>query len=90
MKKAVIQKNPSNGGRSFTTTTANTGISQRTTLEECICNLATALGHSVVYKQESSRGAFFYRLAEDRTSIFQSATNTVLDLSRRLLQQSQQ
>lgn len=51
-------------------------------------NLATALGHSVIYKQENSSGSYFYKVANASFSQFQSASNTILELSRKLIEKS--
>lgn len=75
---------PQTDGPVFCTTTKNTGMSQRATLEEVIVNLSTALGVEVVYKRENARGAYFYEVQGNGFPSFQSASNTVLELSRRL------
>ncbi|MCW0217035.1 MAG: hypothetical protein OJI67_01820 [Prosthecobacter sp.] len=84
MALAKIVKAPSTGRGYFITTTKNTAISQRETLEEVIVNLATALGVEVIHKQLGSRGAFFYEVQASGFTSFQSASNTILELSRRL------
>ena len=84
MTLAKIVKAPPTGRGYFVTTTKNTAISQRETLEEVIVNLATALGAEIVHKQLGSRGAYFYEVQESGFSGFQSASNTILELSRRL------
>lgn len=68
--------------RPFYTTTMNTGLSQRESLEEVIVNLATSLGAAEVTKRMSSRGSIYYAVDD---AAFQSATNTILDLSRKML-----
>ena len=70
------------GGRSFSTTTKNTGISQRETLEAIILNLAAYLGIEEVFKITSARGADFYAPNTSGSPTYQSATNTILELSR--------
>jgi hypothetical protein len=70
------------GGKSFTTSTANTDLSQRETLEAIILNLAHLLEIQDVFKQTNARGSDFY-CANER-GIYQSATNTILDMSKRL------
>lgn len=65
----------------FGTSTRNTGLSQRETLEEIIINLATRLGIKTVEKRLSARGSEFYSTG----GLHQSATNTVLELSRLLV-----
>lgn len=70
------------GGRSFPTTTKNTGMSQRETLEAIILNLATHLGIEAIFKITSARGADFYAPNTGGAPTYQSATNTILELSR--------
>lgn len=84
MALAMIIKAPPTGRGYFVTTTKNTAISQRKTLEEVIVNLATALGAEIVHKQLGARGAYFYEVQGSSVSGFQSASNTILELSRRL------
>lgn len=69
----------------FGSITKNTGISQRETLEEIIVNLSSAIGIKVIYKQENSRGSYFYEIQASGFKGYQSASNTILELSRRLL-----
>ena len=70
-------------GRRIPTTTENTGLSQRETLEAIILNLASALEISEVSKCMSARGSEFYRAGPSGS--FQSASNTILEMSKRLL-----
>lgn len=70
------------GGRSFSTTTKNTGMSQRETLESIILNLAAHLGIVEIFKITSARGADFYAPNTGGSPIYQSATNTIFELSR--------
>ena len=70
------------GGGSFTTSIANTGLSQRETLEAIILNLAYLLEIREVSKQTNARGLEFYRAGD--TGLYQSATNTILDMSKKL------
>lgn len=72
---------PLTTGSSFVTSTKNTGMSQRETLEAIILNLSEALDISEVLKVTSARGAEFYRPSLGGMS-FQSATNTIFDLSK--------
>ncbi|WFC41715.1 hypothetical protein [Pseudoxanthomonas sp. SE1] len=88
MALTEIIKAPPSANRCFHTTTKNTAISQRKTLEEAIVNLATALGSRVIYKQLSSRGTYFYEVQGVGLSGFQSASNTILELSRMLASSS--
>lgn len=71
-------------GRRIPTSTANTGLSQRETLEAIILNLASALEISEVSKCMSARGSEFYRAGPSGN--FQRASNTILEVSKRLLQ----
>jgi hypothetical protein len=57
-------------------------LSQRETLEAIILNLSEALNISEVHKITSARGAEFYRPLGAVS--FQSATNTIFDLSKML------
>ena len=84
MALCKIVKAPSSNRGYFVTTTKNTLIPQRTTLEEIIINLASALGIEIIHKQESSRNAYFYEVQGKGFGGYQSATNTILELSRKL------
>lgn len=84
MKKAKIISAPSSQGGGIPTTVKNTGMSQRASLEEIIINLASCLGAKEIYKSESARGSYFYEVQAPGLSGFQSATNTILELSRLL------
>ena len=85
MSKAVIVPAPKNDRGYFSTVTTNTGLSQRDSLEEIMVNLATVLGIQKIFKQESARGSFFYEpQGVGRSYVFQSATNTILELSRNI------
>ena len=68
----------------FSTTTKNTDLSQRETLEEIIINLATLAYAKEIYIRQNARGSFFYEVQAPGFSGFQSASNTILDLSRKL------
>lgn len=81
---AKIVDRPANGSRNFLTTTKNTDVSQRQALEEIICNLASCVGASEVYKAQGSRGGIYYEIQAPGFLGFQSATNTILELSRKL------
>lgn len=76
----IVQATPGDR-RTFTTVTTNTGLSQRETLEAIILNLAEHLGVDEIYKIMSARGAYFYAINTGRSPIYQSATNTILELS---------
>lgn len=85
MKKAKIVQAPSNGSSYIGTSIKNTGLTQRATLEEVIINLATLIGAKEIYKTENSRGAYFYEVQAPNFKGFQSASNTILELSRALM-----
>lgn len=80
LKPRIVRAKP--GGGSFHTSIANTGLSQRETLEAIILNLAHLLEIREVSKQTSARGSDFYRAGE--RGLYQSATNTIIDMSKRL------
>lgn len=65
----------------FHSTKLNRDIPQRAKLEEAILNLAMALGVTHVERAHAQSGTF-YRVGPDA---FQSASNTILTLSRRVL-----
>lgn len=69
-------------GRSFSTSTKNTNMSQRETLEEIMLNLADHLGIEEVFKKTSARGSHFYCPNRSRAALYQSATNTILEMSQ--------
>ena len=73
----------------FTSSIKNTDISQRATLEEIIANISSSLGIELVYKRQNSRGAYFYEVQASGFTGFQSATNTILELSRKLSSKEQ-
>jgi hypothetical protein len=82
-KARFVRDNQSTG--TFSTTTKNTGLSQRGTLEAIILNLADHLGVDEVYKITSSRGADYYRCPmTGGASTYQSATNTIFEMSKML------
>ncbi|WP_339511910.1 hypothetical protein [Pseudomonas sp. RL_15y_Pfl2_60] len=85
MSRAKIIPAPQNNRSAFGTSIKNTELSQRETLEEIIVNLATTLGAKKIYKQESARGSYFYEVQLPRLSCFQSASNTILELSREIV-----
>ncbi|WP_148925152.1 hypothetical protein [Stutzerimonas stutzeri] len=82
MARAQIKPRPKSDRDNFTATIKNTDLSQRETLEEIIINMATAIGAKEIYKQQSSRGTYFYEVQAPGCSCYQSATNTILELSR--------
>ena len=84
MNKAIIVKGKTQGGR-FGETTKRTGSSQRETLESIIINLSTCLGINEIHKLSSARGGFFYDAHEAHHMAYQSASNTILELSELLL-----
>lgn len=59
-------------------------MSQRETLEAIILNLAGHLGIEEVFKIMSARGANFYAPNTGGPPTYQSATNTILELSRKV------
>lgn len=89
MLQAKIIKRPYRDGRGFSVTTKNTDISQRDALEEIIINLAPLVGASEIHKTQGSRGGFYYEIQTNGFLGFQSATNTILDLSRKILTKRQ-
>lgn len=56
-------------------------MSQRETLESTILNLAAHLGIEEVFKITSARGADFYAPNIGGSPTYQSATNTIFELS---------
>lgn len=66
----------------FGTTTKNTNLSQRETLEEIIINLSSLIGAKEIHKAENARGSFFYEVQAPGFSCYQSASNTILETSR--------
>lgn len=80
MKRAKLVQalHPSSGY--FITTAANTGLSQRASLEQTLLNFATSLSAEVVETQKNARGAQFYRVEGAGLTAFQSGTNTILTL----------
>ncbi|WP_375066891.1 hypothetical protein AB9L18_10355 [Stenotrophomonas lactitubi] len=82
MTRAKLVQTPRSSRGYFITTTANTSLSQRASLEETLLNLATALSAEVVETQKNARGAQFYRVEGAGLIVFQSATNTILTLSQ--------
>ncbi|MFA7351081.1 MAG: hypothetical protein WC009_09980 [Methylotenera sp.] len=81
MAIAKIVDAPKTDRGSFSTITTNTDLSQRATLEETIVNLATHFGIAKIYKQKSARGGYFYSV---ELFGFQSASNVILELSRKI------
>ncbi len=87
MTRAKIVPAPLNNRGFFSTTIKNTDLSQRETLEEIIVNLSTILGAKEIYKQQNSGGSWFYEVQTPGFKCFQSASNTILELSRAVLKQ---
>lgn len=81
MMAKIVPRTPN--GRTFSTSTKNTGMDQRETLETIIINLATSLGIKEISKATSARGSYFY--CAGPMGIYQSASNTILELSQELL-----
>ncbi|MHB8057427.1 MAG: hypothetical protein ACYDHC_05980 [Desulfuromonadaceae bacterium] len=84
MACAKIVAPPKNNLGFIPTTIKNTGITQRETLEEIIINLATIIGAKEIYKTQDARGSYLYVVQAQGFSCFQSASNTILELSRKL------
>ena len=82
--RAKILKPPQDDSGRFSATTKNTNLNQRETLEEAVLNLATLAGAEVVHKRQNARGTFFYEVQGRGFPSYQSATNTILELSRTL------
>ena len=80
----IVGRPPS--GKTIPTSTKRTSFGQRETLEAILLNLGSALGIQEIEKTTSARGADFYR--PSNTTTFQSATNTILDLSEILVERS--
>jgi len=71
------------GSGEFLTLIKRTGISQRETLEGTIVNLCICLGIKTVHKKMSGRGGTFYQPVGQIG--YQSASNTILELTEKLL-----
>lgn len=82
--RAKIVQPPKDASGLFYATTQNTNLKQRDTLEEAMLNLATLVGAEVVHKRQNSRGTFFYEVQGQGLRGYQSASNTILELSRLL------
>ncbi|MEO0485531.1 MAG: hypothetical protein AAF092_06435 [Pseudomonadota bacterium] len=68
------------------TSTKRPSKGQRETLEAILVNLGIVLEIPEIEKALSARGAAFYR--PSGTSTFQSATNTILEMSENLVESS--
>lgn len=82
MHKATIVSAPESNHSPVLATIRNTRLSQRDTLEEIIVNLSTALGISLVRRFVTSSGSYVYEVQAGGFGGYQSASNTILDLSR--------
>ena len=82
--KARIVRTTSDG-QTFSTSTKNTSMSQRETLEAIMLNLADHLGIEEILKLTSARGSDFYCPKTGGVAIYQSATNTILEMSQMVL-----
>jgi hypothetical protein len=51
-------------------------------LEEIMLNLATLAGAKVIHKVASARSGYFYEVQGPGFGSYQSASNTILELSR--------
>lgn len=79
--KIVQAPKPQNGF--YGGTIKNTRLDQRETLEETMVNLATALGIKEIYKADTARGNTIYEpQGNGFVYSYQSASNTILELSR--------
>jgi hypothetical protein len=81
MKAAKIESAPSG---QFWTSTKNTSLSQRETLEKTLVTLAALVGAKVVYRQMDSRYGIFYEVQAPGFSGYQSATNIIYELTQHL------
>ncbi|MGV2464398.1 UNVERIFIED_CONTAM: hypothetical protein QO022_38515, partial [Pseudomonas aeruginosa] len=87
MAKAKIIQAPKPQNGFYVGTTKNTGLSQRESLEEIMINLATALGVNEIHKALTARDSYIYEPQKKGLYFsYQSATNTILDLSRKVLE----
>lgn len=83
MAKTKIVQAPKPQCGFYGATIKNTGIDQRSTLEEIMVNLATTLGMKVIYKALTARDSYIYEpQGKGFYYSYQSASNTILDLSR--------
>ncbi len=90
MKRAKIVPGSSESHSLFATT-KNTSQSQRETLEEIMLNLATYLHVPEIKRLTSARGVIFYsfRMPQEPFDMsYQSATNTILELSHALVKRA--
>ncbi|ARC79598.1 hypothetical protein ACSEPM_08075 [Pseudomonas aeruginosa] len=88
MRKATIVTAPVPERGYYTATIANTGLSQRDSLEEIMLNLASVLGITEIHKALTAGSSYIYEpqgKAVGHYFAYQSATNTILDLSRKVL-----
>jgi hypothetical protein len=83
MAKTKIVRAPTPQNGVYGGTIKNTGLDQRATLEEIMVNLATALGIKEIYKADTARGSTIYEpQGKSFFYSYQSASNTILELSR--------
>ncbi|MHB9798438.1 hypothetical protein ACYCAX_11570 [Pseudomonas sp. MT3] len=90
MQKAKIVTAPTPERGVYTATTKHTGTSQRDSLEEIMVNLASALGIKEIHKALTAGFSYIYEpqgRAVGHFFLYQSATNTILELSRKVLEQ---
>ncbi|WP_212625103.1 hypothetical protein [Pseudomonas sp. PP3] len=88
MPKTKIIEAPKPSCGFYGATTKNTGLNQRETLEEIMINLATSLGIKVIHKALTARDSYIYEAQHPGFGSFQSASNTILELSRALAKKS--
>ena len=82
MRKTKIITAPLPQSGHYSATIKNTGLSQRETLEETMINLASALGVKEIHKALTARYSYIYEVQHSGFGSFQSASNTILELSR--------
>ena len=88
MRKTKIITAPRPSSGSYGATIKNTGLSQRETLEETMINLGTALGVKEIHKALTARDSYIYEVKLPGFGSFQSASNTILELSRAVVRKA--
>ena len=82
LAKTKIVQAPTPERGYYVATTKNTDLSQRDTLEETMINLATVLGIKQIHKALTARQSYIYEVQHAGFGSYQSASNTILELSR--------
>ena len=82
--KAKFEEDPTEPGGSLSATNINKHRTQRDKLETAILNLATALGEPIVMRVQSRQSGLLYRVPPQA---YQTASNTIVSLSERILKQ---